>query len=113
VPDGFPLTDRSVTWRNDRTIVVDVVVTADALTVVTTWERCRKTGRAAGTVRLASDPDQVMTLTLVDTRHRYGVWLAIFTHDASISDVTPFETDQRAIAPVRPRSRQRCRSRAR
>jgi diguanylate cyclase (GGDEF)-like protein/PAS domain S-box-containing protein len=104
MPEGFPLADRLVTWRNDRTIMVDVVVPNDALTVVATWERCRREGIACGTVRLASDPDKVLTLTLVDTRHRFGVWLAVFSHDASLKGVTAFVPDERAIAPLRPRT---------
>jgi diguanylate cyclase (GGDEF)-like protein/PAS domain S-box-containing protein len=102
-PDSFDLDVRRVTWRNDRTLMVDVVIPADRLAVIATWERARGVGMASANVRLASDPRSVMTLTIVDMRHRYGVLLAIFTHDDSTAETAPVHVAQ-TIAPLRPRT---------
>jgi diguanylate cyclase (GGDEF)-like protein/PAS domain S-box-containing protein len=59
----------------DRATLLDVVVPADNMTVITAWERAREQGLALATVHLRSDPDQPLTLTFVDARQKHGVFV--------------------------------------
>lgn len=72
----------------NRSTMVDLVVPADRMAVVTTWERARAAGVAANPVRLLSAPDRSVMLTFVDGRSAYGVWLGVLSDaadDASAS----------------------------
>jgi diguanylate cyclase (GGDEF)-like protein/PAS domain S-box-containing protein len=51
-------------------------VPADQALLVETWERVRKAKGAQAALHLRSDPQQTVMLTLIDARHRYGVFLA-------------------------------------
>ena len=75
---------RVVAATTDRATVAEIVVPADALTLVATWERVRDQGVALGTVHLRSDPDRAMTLTLLDARAEHGVFLGAL--EAVVSD---------------------------
>src|SRR5882757_666164 len=55
----------------DRATMVDLVVPADRMIVVTTWERARSTGIAIGLVRTVHEPERHVTVTIVDARSRY------------------------------------------
>ena len=75
---------RVVAAPTDRATVAEIVVPADALTLVATWERVREQGVALGTVHLRSDPDRAMTLTFLDARAEHGVFLGAL--EAVVSD---------------------------
>jgi diguanylate cyclase (GGDEF)-like protein/PAS domain S-box-containing protein len=62
--------------------MADLVVPADCPAVVTAWERAQRTGLAFGKVRTRHAPNRQLTLTFVDARHRYGVWLGALSESA-------------------------------
>ena len=89
----------------ERETVVDFVVPADRMAVVDIWERAQLVGLAQGAVSLSSDPDRAWTLTIVDVKHRFGVWLAFLISDdqwETAADVSPL--DPSLLAPARPRT---------
>jgi diguanylate cyclase (GGDEF)-like protein/PAS domain S-box-containing protein len=97
--DGF----QRIPVPPDRTTMVDLVVPADAMPVIATWERCGDTGAAIGTVHLLTDPDRPVMLAIVDARHRYGVCLGVIAplSDAPSADGSRLDGSQ--LAPLRPR----------
>ena len=54
-------------------------VPADQALAVEAWERVHKTKGAQAALHLRSDPQHTVMLTLVDARHRYGVFLAFIS----------------------------------
>ncbi len=91
---------RTVEVPPDRATMVDLVPPADAMIVVTTWERARDKGSAIGTVHLRTDPDRPMTLVIMDARADFGVWLGLVASARGTSE-----------AGSRARSTRRCWSR--
>jgi diguanylate cyclase (GGDEF)-like protein/PAS domain S-box-containing protein len=87
----------------ERSTMVDVVVPADRLTVVTTWERAQSQGLAVRPVRSMSDPDRWLTLSIIDAHRRHGVWLAVLTDDDTATTDTGLEAVPLVMA-MRPRS---------
>jgi diguanylate cyclase (GGDEF)-like protein/PAS domain S-box-containing protein len=76
MPAGIDVpAERVLAAPGERTTLADLVVPADALAVVTTWERALAQGVALGSVRLRTDPDRPRTLTFVDARPEHGVLL--------------------------------------
>src|SRR4051812_49631165 len=67
--------ERVLAAPNDRATLLDLVVAADTMTVITAWERAREQGLALATVHLRTDPDQPLTLTFVDARENHGVFI--------------------------------------
>jgi diguanylate cyclase (GGDEF)-like protein/PAS domain S-box-containing protein len=104
MPDAPELSGfQTVPVPPNRATMADLVVTADAMTVITTWERSLDKGVAIGTVRLKTDPDRPVMLAIVDARHRHGVWLGVIGRlpDNSDGDGTPL--DGSLLTPSRPR----------
>jgi diguanylate cyclase (GGDEF)-like protein/PAS domain S-box-containing protein len=58
--------------------VIDMVVPADKVTVITTWERCRQEGGAHAIVHLIVAPERPVTMTLVDACADHGAYLVLF-----------------------------------
>jgi len=85
--------------------VVDFVTTEDRMTVVTAWERAAVMGMAQEQVRMASDPEHTYTFTLIDCRHRFGVWIGTVAadndHDAPGD---PALAEPSLLTPSRPRT---------
>lgn len=102
LPQAEPLSSfRTVEVPPDRATMVDLMVPADAMVVVRTWERAREHGVAMGTVHLRNAPDRAMTVAIVDARAQYGVWLGLVAPGGvpeGDRDVDPAE-----LAPLRPR----------
>lgn len=89
----------------ERETVVDFVVPADRMAVVDIWERARVIGLAQGDVRLSSDPHRVVTFTVVDAKHRYGVWLGFLnTEDQWKPAADALPLDVSLLVPTRPRT---------
>jgi len=85
--------------------VLDFVLPADRMVVVDTWERARLVGMAYSDVRLSGDPDRVVTFTIVDVRHRYGVWLGFLNaEDRWTSAGEGPALDVSLLVPTRPRT---------
>jgi diguanylate cyclase (GGDEF)-like protein/PAS domain S-box-containing protein len=96
---------RTVEVPPDRATMVDLVPPADAMTVVTTWERARGKGSAIATVHLRTSPDRPMTLVIMDARADFGVWLGLVARARGTSGtVEPSALDPSLLVPNRPRS---------
>ncbi|HEX7460643.1 MAG TPA: diguanylate cyclase [Dermatophilaceae bacterium] len=96
---GFP------TLPGQECTFVDVVVPADRMVVVATWERARLDGLAQGVVRTLSDPEQELRLAFIDVRHSHGVWIGILvsTGQSRTHEQGP-GLDASLLAPRRPRT---------
>lgn len=83
--------------------MIDFVVPDDREAVLGCWERARTVGLGRTRVRLAHWPGQVVTFTVVDSRHRHGVWIGLLVPDGGWG---PAETrlDPALLAPNRPRT---------
>jgi diguanylate cyclase (GGDEF)-like protein/PAS domain S-box-containing protein len=85
--------------------VVDFVVAADRMTVVKAWERVKATGLAQEQVRMASDPEHTYTFTLIDCRHRFGVWIGtVVAENDQDNPGTSATADPSLLTPSRPRT---------
>jgi diguanylate cyclase (GGDEF)-like protein/PAS domain S-box-containing protein len=60
----------------DRATIIDVLAAAEAMKVVTAWESAEVTGIAFAEVHARHEPERLLTLTMIDMRHRFGVWIA-------------------------------------
>lgn len=96
---------RTVEVPPDRATVIDLVVPADAMVVVRTWERAHKEGTAMGTVHLRSDPTRATTLVFLDAREPFGVWLGLLGGAGVDEPEEPAAVvvDPTLLAPLRPR----------
>jgi len=113
-PDGFrvpmpadlDLADQQVIpVPVDRATMIDLVAPADAMNVVAAWERAGRHGMAITTVHTRGAPDHPITLTFIDARHRYGVWVGAFTEQDG--DSAGLRGDALAgplMVPLRPRT---------
>ena len=85
--------------------VMNFVVPADRMVVVEVWERARHVGLAHGDVRLSGAPERAVTFTVVDVRHRYGVWLGFLTGEDRWTPAADAPTlDVSLLVPNRPRT---------
>ena len=104
LPDD-PRLGRLADLPMERETVVDFVVPADRMVVVDIWERAQVIGLAQGDVRLSSDPDRAFTFTVVDLKHRYGVWLGFLIAEDQwrpAADASPLDVS--LLVPTRPRT---------
>jgi diguanylate cyclase (GGDEF)-like protein/PAS domain S-box-containing protein len=102
LPDHFPRGERrALEVPPARATMLDVVVSADRIAVVTAWERARRNGLAVVPVHPLHEPETRLTLTMVDARESYGVWLGLLTRDDDDgeADVLPAPL----VVPSRPR----------
>jgi diguanylate cyclase (GGDEF)-like protein/PAS domain S-box-containing protein len=89
----------------DRATMVDLVVPADRMTVITTWERARGTGMAMSVVHLSSDPERPVSLTIIDAHEPHGVWLGILTApEDDATESTDSALTSALLIPRRPRT---------
>jgi diguanylate cyclase (GGDEF)-like protein/PAS domain S-box-containing protein len=112
-PDGFrvpmpgcvPLAGECVIPppADGRATLIDLVVPADAMTVIETWRRCTQTGMSIGSVRTRTAPDRPLTLTFVDLTDRYGVTIASFTEQEGGQHASTQLTPA-LLVPARPRT---------
>jgi diguanylate cyclase (GGDEF)-like protein/PAS domain S-box-containing protein len=76
MPESVPLSgDRVMAAPADRATMLDVIVPADAMAVVAAWEQARAHGVGFGSVHARTNPDEALSLSFVDARERYGVFL--------------------------------------
>jgi diguanylate cyclase (GGDEF)-like protein/PAS domain S-box-containing protein len=105
-PDALELSEQQIIpVPVDRATMVDLVVPADRMVVVTTWERARATGIAMGQVRTVHQSDEYVTVTILDARSRYGVWIGALTfgdRDGGGSSASAMEGA--LLVPLRPRT---------
>lgn len=87
LPPSFDLGDhQALAVPRDRATMLDVVVPEDRLAVVALWERVRESGIGSSAVHALSDPDRRLTLSVLDVRDWFGVWLAVLSDDEDQPD---------------------------
>ena len=97
--DGF----RQLEVAAERTTMLDVVVPADRIGIVSAWERAPERGIAFATVHLISDQQTSLTLTFYDARAVHGVWLALLSRDGGRSQPESQTLTLPLVVPARPR----------
>jgi diguanylate cyclase (GGDEF)-like protein/PAS domain S-box-containing protein len=104
VPDsvGLDLYQR-LDVADERTTMLDLVVPADRIAVVSAWERAQDRGVGFTTVHLLSDKEPSLTLTFFDARPIHGVWLAQLTRDGERSQSESQGLTLPLVVPARPR----------
>ncbi len=61
----------------DRATFLDVVLPAEAMTVITTWERVRASGVGLATVHARREPEVPLSLSFVDVQEEHGVFIGV------------------------------------
>jgi diguanylate cyclase (GGDEF)-like protein/PAS domain S-box-containing protein len=76
MPEAIDLPgQRVMAAPTDRATMLDVVAPADAMAVVAAWEQAREHGVGFGHVHARTEPGEALSLTFVDVRAQYGVFL--------------------------------------
>jgi diguanylate cyclase (GGDEF)-like protein/PAS domain S-box-containing protein len=90
----------------DRATIIDVLAPAEAMKVVTSWETTQTSGISFTEVHARQDPSRLLTLTIIDMRHRLGVWMASLSPAETTVEQARFAEDLAgALATsVRPRT---------
>lgn len=90
----------------DRATIIDVLAPAEAMKVVTAWESAEVAGIAFAEVHARHEPERLLTLTMIDMRHRFGVWIASLSPAETTTAQARFADDLAgALATsVRPRT---------
>jgi diguanylate cyclase (GGDEF)-like protein/PAS domain S-box-containing protein len=96
-PDALPLTTHRPAWGRSA---LELVVPADRIVIIESWERARSLGATRAVVHLRSQPDDEVAIHFLDVRERYGVFAGIV--------LAGEEADDRAVgmtpaAPIPPR----------
>jgi diguanylate cyclase (GGDEF)-like protein/PAS domain S-box-containing protein len=104
LPDTVPLGDhQALAVPAAPETMLDVLVAGDRLAVVRMWERARSSGVAACSVHALADPDRLLTLSVIDARGRFGVWLAALTEDGEHTRASSALASEALSVPSRPR----------
>jgi diguanylate cyclase (GGDEF)-like protein/PAS domain S-box-containing protein len=104
LPGAFPLGEHpALEVPSARATILDIVVPGDRLGVVTAWEQARCDGIAVTAVHALSDPGTRLTLTMIDARGRYGIWLAVLSRDGEDLGSAPGALAGPLVVPTRPR----------
>ena len=98
--------EQAIALPRDRATIIDVLAPAEAMKVVTAWESAEISGISFAEVRARQDPARLLTLTMIDMRHRFGVWIASLSPADTPATQTRFADDLAgALATsVRPRT---------
>jgi len=104
VPDSLELERyQRLDVANERTTMLDLVVPADRIGVVSAWERANERGIGITTVHLLDDHETSLTLTFVDARPVHGMWLALLTRDGERPQSESEALTLPLVVPARPR----------
>jgi diguanylate cyclase (GGDEF)-like protein/PAS domain S-box-containing protein len=104
LPDGFPVGDhQALAVPAGPETMLDVLVAGDRLAVVRMWERARSSGAGSCSVHALADPDRRLTLSVIDARQRFGVWLAALTDDGEQAHSSSELISEALSVPSRPR----------
>jgi diguanylate cyclase (GGDEF)-like protein/PAS domain S-box-containing protein len=105
LPDSFALgSHRALGLAADRATMLDILVAPDRMAVVAAWERALNHGLSVVAVHALSDPAIRLTLTMLDAREDYGVWLALLARAEPPEDETSSELlAGPLVLPARPR----------
>jgi diguanylate cyclase (GGDEF)-like protein/PAS domain S-box-containing protein len=90
----------------DRATIIDVLAAAEAMKVVTAWECAEDAGMAFAEVHARHEPDRLLTLTMIDMRHSFGVWIASLSPAETTAAQARFADDLAGAlsTSVRPRT---------
>jgi diguanylate cyclase (GGDEF)-like protein/PAS domain S-box-containing protein len=103
-PDTIDFPHQIIPVPDERETMLQLVVPVDRLIVVEAWERALVKGIGFGTVRLLTDPDRSMGLTIVNAEDRYGVWLGLlFDESASSPEGSGEVLPEMLVVASRPR----------
>ena len=105
LPDSFPLGGhRALEVPAEPATMLDVAVPEDRVAIVAAWERTRARGISVTAVHPLTDPNTRLSLTMVDARERYGVWLGVLTPDLDGGEDTGTGVlSGPLVVPTRPR----------
>ncbi len=104
MPDAFPVGDHQLlALTPERATMLDVLVPDDRIAVVAAWERACERGIGVAAVHALSAPDTRLTLSMFDVRERYGVWVAVMTHDGDEREAAWGDLAGPLVVPARPR----------
>ena len=97
---------QAIALPRDRATIIDVLAPAEAMKVVTAWEKTVADGISFAEVRARQDPSRLLTLTMIDMRQRLGVWIACLSPAETTAEQARFADDLAgALATsVRPRT---------
>lgn len=89
-----------------RATIIDVLALAETMKVIAAWEAAEDTGMAFVEVHARHEPERLLTLTMIDMRHRFGVWIASLSPAETAAAQAHFANDLAgALATtVRPRT---------
>jgi diguanylate cyclase (GGDEF)-like protein/PAS domain S-box-containing protein len=107
LPAGLAIDEqRSIALPRDRATIIDVLAPAEAMKVVTAWEKTVADGISFAEVRARQDSSRLLTLTMIDMRHQLGVWIASLSPAETTAAQARFADDLAgALATsVRPRT---------
>ena len=104
LPESLPLGGfQALAVPAERQTMLNVVVSADRMTVVAAWERARRFGVGVASVHALSEPDTRLTLSMIDGREFCGVWLAVLTRGGQESEAPDDLLAGALVVPLRPR----------
>ncbi len=86
--------------------MVDLVVAPEAMKVVVAWEQVAVSGLSFIEIHARADASQLLTLTFVDMRHRYGLWIGALAPARGTAALAPVPklAGELAALPSRPRT---------
>jgi diguanylate cyclase (GGDEF)-like protein/PAS domain S-box-containing protein len=112
-PDGFRIAappsvgtirHQPIPLPDGRATMTDLVIPADRLKVVETWEQCKRSGVGFGRVHMVTEPERRMRLTLVDAQEVHDCWLGFLVDDDSTATTARPQLHPEMLAiPTRPR----------
>ena len=100
MPASVPLTGQQVLQARS---VLDLVVSEDRQSVISTWERARATGASSAQVRLELDTGRPAVIHYVDARARHGVYVGVVVGGdaASLANLPQIQPPPPRMARVR------------
>jgi diguanylate cyclase (GGDEF)-like protein/PAS domain S-box-containing protein len=87
-----------------RVTMVDLVVPADRIAVVSTWERALRNGIGVGFVHLPNNPTRAYSLSIIDDRAAHGVWIGALTDGGDAGSSSTEVLAGSLVIPTRPRT---------
>jgi diguanylate cyclase (GGDEF)-like protein/PAS domain S-box-containing protein len=75
MPDSVPLRRQRIV--EGRSTALELVVSSEVESILTTWEQARQHGAAHVKVHAAWDPASVVTISYIDATHSHGVYIGL------------------------------------
>jgi diguanylate cyclase (GGDEF)-like protein/PAS domain S-box-containing protein len=106
VPTSLALSpERVIPMPADRATMIDLLLPDEAMKVILAWEQALASGIGFTKVHPRYEVDRLLTLSLIDMRHRHGVWVAVLSPAQLVSE-SRFTSDLAGALPtsLRPRT---------